>query len=98
DTTWGLPGTHGPQVAGIIGARRNNETGVAGIAGGNGSDTTGCSLIDLRLAFGTPLSSSYFMAAVVDAARSVGTYWDYPDYVTADYSDYFDHAPGFGVH
>lgn len=95
---WGLPGSHGPQVAGIIGARRNNETGIAGISGGDGSDSTGCSLIDFRLAFGTPLPASYFMAAVVDAARSVGTYWDYPGYPTAGYSEYFEHAPGFGIH
>lgn len=98
EDNWGLPGKHGTPVAGIIGARRNNEEGIAGIAGGNGSDSTGCSLIDLNLNFDEIPNGSYFMAAVVDAARSVGTYWHYYPYPTAGYSEYFEHAPGFGVH
>lgn len=97
ENDWGTPGLHGTPVAGIIGARRNNETGIAGIAGGNGTDTTGCSLIDLNVKFNTN-NSSYFMAAVVDAARSVGTYWNYPYPVNSGYSNFFNQTPGFGVH
>jgi len=99
---------HGSQVGGIIAARRNNGIGVAGVAGGDGSDSTGCSLIDLKYPFATNPGSSYMMAGIVDAARSVGTYWQYP--VTPyfvydqyagqfnDVSDYFQNSPGFGVH
>lgn len=37
------------------------------------------------------------MAAVVDAARSVGTYWDYQGNPSSD-NDYFTASPGFGIH
>ncbi|MCW3083845.1 MAG: hypothetical protein JWP12_1211 [Bacteroidetes bacterium] len=40
---------HGTAVAGIIGAKRNNHIGVAGIAGGDGSDSTGCSIYDMDI-------------------------------------------------
>lgn len=43
---------HGHRVAGIIGAKRNNQLGIAGIAGGSGLDSTGTStgvsLIDFK--------------------------------------------------
>ena len=44
----GLTGieTHGTAVAGIIGAKRNNSIGVAGIAGGNGTTGSGCKIYD----------------------------------------------------
>jgi subtilisin family serine protease len=49
---WGVAlESHGTQVAGIIAARRNNGIGIAGIAGGDGSDSSGVSLIDLRFPF-----------------------------------------------
>lgn len=98
ENSWGLPGGHGTPVAGIIGATRNDSTGIAGIAGGNGTDTSGCSLIDLRYTFGTGIAASYFMASVVDAARKVYSYWDYPDVNNNSLSGYFNNAPGFGVH
>lgn len=95
---WGFGGGHGTPVAGIIGAKRDNVTGIAGIAGGDGSDSTGVSLIDIHYGFGTGISAAYFMAGVVDAARSVGSYWDYPDNINNSISEYFNSAPGFGVH
>ena len=41
--------SHGTAVAGIIGARRNNARGIAGIAGGNGTAGSGVSLYDMRV-------------------------------------------------
>src|SRR6218665_552230 len=89
---------HGTAIAGLIGAKRNNTTGVAGIAGGDGSDSTGVSLIDFRI---FPNSTAETKArAVVDAARSVGSYWDWsganPQPETEEY--YWSHAAGFGIH
>jgi subtilisin family serine protease len=92
----GLHG-HGTPVAGIIGAKRNNTTGVAGIAGGDGSDTSGVSLIDFRL---TPVFSGETASrAVVDAARSVGTYYDWSEASPVTNEEYYwSHAAGFGIH
>lgn len=87
---------HGTPVAGIIGAKRNNLTGIAGIAGGDSIVSSGCSLIDFRLNFYNQNLASFICASVVDAARSVGTYWDYPDNYYE--SSYFNNTPGFGVH
>lgn len=98
ESAWGGFGYHGTPVAGIIGATRSNDsTGIAGVAGGDGSDSSGVSLVDIKYGFGSS-AASRFMAGVVDAARSSGSYWNYPDisaYTTN--SGYFDHAPGFGV-
>ncbi len=87
---------HGTPAAGIIGAKRDNLTGIAGIAGGDTTAGSGCSLIDLRVNFYNQNVASFICASVVDAARSVGSYWDYPD----NYYDsaYFNNSPGFGVH
>jgi subtilisin family serine protease len=87
---------HGTLVAGVIAAKRNNLTGIAGIAGGDGHSDSGCSLIDLRVNFYNQNLASYICASVVDAARSVGTYWDYPDGYYEN--NYFNQTPGFGVH
>jgi hypothetical protein len=98
--TWGhdLFG-HGTRVAGIIGAKRNNGYGIAGIAGGASVDTPGVSLVDFRWSFYNNQASSYVCASVVDAARYVGSYWEYPSgFYTYGDPDYFDNAPGFGVH
>ncbi|HLP54818.1 MAG TPA: S8 family serine peptidase [Fluviicola sp.] len=93
---------HGTPVAGIIGAKRNNETGIAGVAGGDGTDSSGISLIDLKTIYNAFVPTQYFMAATVDGARSVGSYWQYPlnDYVNQYAEDYpyFQQAPGFGLH
>lgn len=97
---------HGTAVAGIIGAKRNNETGIAGIAGGNNDTEKGVSLIDFKFNFGSYPGNQYICAAVVDGARSVGTYWNYVDsssYYQAtgnqtNNTDYFRKTPGFGIH
>ncbi len=88
---------HGTPVAGIIGAKRDNITGIAGIAGGDTIPGSGCSLFDLRLDFPGQGLSSYICASVVDAARSVNTYWDYPANYYDEFNPYFEHTPGFGV-
>ena len=98
--------SHGTGVAGIIAAKRNNETGIAGIAGGNNGTEKGVSLIDLRYPFLSNSGNEYICAAVVDAARSVGSYWNYADsssyYNTIDgeydNTNYFRKTPGFGIH
>ena len=96
----GIP--HGTPVAGIIGAKRNNEIGIAGIAGGDGSDTAGVSLIDIKYPFLTKSGVSYILAGVVDAARVVGTYFDYgEDYYSSAVDSshyYFNSSIGFGAH
>jgi hypothetical protein len=97
---------HGTEVAGIIGAKRNNEIGISGIAGGNNGTEKGVSLIDFKYNFGAYPGNQYICAAVVDGARSVGTYWNYVDsssYYQAvgnqtDNTDYFRKTPEFGIH
>lgn len=99
-TEQGIP--HGTPVAGIIGAKRNNEIGIAGIVGGDGNDTTGVSLIDIKYPFLTNSGVSYILAGVVDAARVVETYFDYGNdyYLEGDDPShyYYNSAIGFGAH
>jgi subtilisin family serine protease len=40
---------HGTAVAGIIGAMRNNDLGIAGIAGGNGANDKGVQLFSMKI-------------------------------------------------
>lgn len=97
---------HGTDVAGIIAAKRNNTIGIAGIAGGNNEEEKGVSLIDLKYSFLSNAGNQYICAAVVDAARSVGTYWNYADSVDIynvsepfyNNTNYLRKTPGFGVH
>lgn len=57
------PGSHGTKVAGVIGAFRNNGTGVAGLAGGNGSGNQGVQLF----AFKVGETDSFPTSNVIDA-------------------------------
>lgn len=102
---WGVENSfpaHGTLVAGIIGAKRNNETGIAGVAGGDGNDSTGCSLIDFKYPFTKASGVSYILAGVVDAARVVETYFDYGENYYTDLTDsnhyYYNSAKGYGIH
>ena len=97
---------HGTSVAGIIGARRNNITGIAGIAGGDGSDTSGVSLLDFKIG-GHPtemvsgLDAHMLSVGIINSARSAGTYYDWWHVMDWNYEEndsYPTHMPGYGVH
>lgn len=102
-TTSGTVYPHGTPVAGIIGAKRNNNLGIAGIAGGDGSDSTGVSIIDFKKPYvdNNPDFTAFRMASIVDAARSVGSYFDYGgDFYTNDADSnqfYYNDAKGYGI-
>lgn len=89
---------HGTGVAGIIGAKRNNGIGVAGIAGGDGTDSSGVSIIDLK--FGSIADGNHIAISVVDAARSVGTYYDWTQNqgVPPSTEYHWSNAAGYGVY
>lgn len=93
---------HGTLVAGIIGAKRNNHIGIAGIAGGNGIDTTGVSLLDFSLGITAGGTPENFSQAIIDAARSVGSYYNWnfspnPGLVP-NTNPYWNHTSGYGIH
>jgi len=97
---WGYDSLgHGTSVAGIIGAKRNNSIGIAGIAGGDGSDTTGVRLIDFRLDNTDDGQYSALGASqgMIDAARSVGTYYNW-DPSQLGVNPYILNSPGYGIH
>ena len=71
--------SHGAACAGIIGAIRNNEEGIAGIAGGNAEYAeVGCSLITLGIANenGFVLTTT-IAAALREGSNSSGQYVDF---------------------
>jgi subtilisin family serine protease len=93
---------HGTLVAGIIGAKRNNHIGIAGIAGGNGIDTTGVSLLDFSLGITAGGTPENFSQAIIDAARSVGSYynWNFSPNpgIVPNTNPYWNHTSGYGIH
>lgn len=102
---WGEDwGNHGTKVAGIIGARRNNDsTGIAGIAGGDGSDTTGVQLIDMRFSLQNEVdiaSIEEFCTLIMDASRAPMTYFDWGPEIDPypEYEHHYSYAPGYGIH
>ncbi|MCC5919002.1 MAG: S8 family serine peptidase [Cryomorphaceae bacterium] len=78
--SWYGGGVHGSPVAGIVGAIRNNEKGIAGVAGGNDSiGITGVPLYGLRIAgpffFSNVLSyiaEGIIIASIDDSTRKFG--------------------------
>ncbi|HSC53386.1 MAG TPA: S8 family serine peptidase [Phnomibacter sp.] len=65
--TYDLHGTH---VAGILGAVRNNATGVAGIAGGDGTANSGVTMMSLQIIGGTPVQAAHEALSFVYAANN----------------------------
>ena len=64
-TNYPSGGPHGTAVAGIVGARRNNLRGVAGIAGGDGTTASGVNLYDMTIL--NPDNSGATTAGIVTA-------------------------------
>lgn len=65
------PGSiHGTKVASVIGAKRNNNTGIAGIAGGT-TDTTGVSLYSLAVLSTSEITPSAGVAMVLGSTQLV---------------------------
>lgn len=103
--TWGSDENgHGTRVAGIIGAKRNNGIGIAGIAGGDGSsDTSGVSLLDFKLGFDSPAGTTgdYISMALIDASRAPLNYynWTQSQQISPPTEDYYwQNAPGYGIY
>lgn len=92
---------HGTSVAGIIGAKRNNNVGIAGIAGGNGlTDTSGVSLLNFSL--GNPSlgwDANWISQALIDASRAPMSYhnWGLSAPGSFDYPNYWYNSPGWGI-
>lgn len=94
---WGYDDhSHGTSVAGIIGAKRNNGKGIAGIAGGDGPGNPGVSLIDFKMAGQFGGVADLVAAGVIDGARSVGTYYDWSP--VAQNEPYWESTSGYGIH
>ncbi|MFA7272440.1 MAG: S8/S53 family peptidase [Crocinitomicaceae bacterium] len=95
---------HGTKVAGIIGAKRYNGLGVSGIAGGDQNDTTGVSLVSMKvMCDGSEGDYSWnnIARAIIDGARNVGSYQDW--YTLLNPPNNYDsnnwkYAEGFGLH
>jgi subtilisin family serine protease len=68
---YGCP-SHGTEVAGIIGANRNNNLGISGLAGGNGISNTGCQLFSLKVGRNNDCKypTSLIIEAILDGSNS----------------------------
>lgn len=81
------PGNHGTPVAGVIGAIRNNEIGVAGIAGGDAeNDLEGVSLYSMRILLAIGEDDLFDVNTISDAIVEGATSYN----PTTEY--------GFGLH
>jgi subtilisin family serine protease len=100
------PDDHGTHVAGLLGAVRNNAKGIAGVAGGDGTATSGVTMMSLQITGGTSVQPGSEALAFVYAANNGAAIsqnsWGYtvadifPSY-TADAIDYFIQYGGGAV-
>lgn len=69
---------HGTHVAGIIGASTNNSIGVAGVAGGWGSVTPGCTIMPVKISQSMPSTLTAVMGirwAIANGAEVLNMSW-----------------------
>ncbi|MCB0853105.1 MAG: S8 family peptidase, partial [Bacteroidetes bacterium] len=74
---------HGTQVAGIIGAVRNNEIGIAGVAGGNwdgNEGSEGVSLYSIRVIGNSPYEDGLLYGDLKFYADAIIDYSDMPEF------------------
>ncbi len=68
DYTENMDCSHGTEVAGIIGAYRNNDLGIAGLAGGDGGSNSGCQLFALKIG---PTTCSDGSCKCIDLSKAI---------------------------
>ncbi len=103
DDTEGVYGhSHGTHVAGTVGAISNNGIGVSGVAGGNGSETTGIRMMSSQV-FGTATASSpgFVNAIIYGADRGAAisqNSWGHtaPLFYNSAYLDAIDYFIAYG--
>lgn len=91
---------HGTAVAGIIGAKRNNNIGIAGIAGGDWEiDSAGVSLISFALTDNQAGATvNDFAKAIIDGARKVGSYHDWSNNPpNSQDPNHWEYTQGYGI-
>jgi len=98
DGTATIPDLHGTLIGGILGAVTNNNTGVAGLAGGSGSDD-GVRLMSIDIINGSLSPPGAFIYAADNGAAIAQNSWGYalqgnfpPE--TKDAIDYFNEEGG----
>lgn len=93
---------HGTKTAGVIGAKRNNGIGVAGIAGGNNSTSNGVSLISFSFGPTNKMHIDGAAAAIVDGARSTNSgFYDWTgnsNIFNQDIENEHKYTEGYGIH
>jgi hypothetical protein len=89
---------HGTEVGGIIGAKRNNNIGIAGIAGGDGSDSSGVSMYNLTIMerFSTDVRYDFAVGLVLGSTQLAD-----PNIISTQFPDYLSYFvatdTGFGL-
>ncbi len=90
---------HATAVGGIIGAKRNNNIGVAGIAGGDGTDSSGVTLYNLNILeqFATDVEHDFAIALVLGSTQLVD-----PNILATQFPSYLQYFivsdTGLGLH
>jgi subtilisin family serine protease len=89
---------HATRVAGIIGAKRNNSIGIAGIAGGNGNDTTGVTIFGIDILGAFTFHPQHSAVAIVLGSTQLTDANEISN-IFPDYGQYFYATDiGLGLH